>query len=858
MDQLDDNVPASGFPPSSGRQVTQQLIAGEVPLDLRHLNFLFEHVADVIFFLEVLGADRYRFVAINGRFAQATGLQSSDVLGKEIDEVIPPASLGLVKRHYRQAIETGETARWEEVSTYPIGTKTGEVSVSPMIEADGNCRYLMGVVHDVTEQRLSQEKLSILEQRWRLALEFSGAGAWEWQADTGLLNIFPAWQDIVGMALGPMPATRDTLSGWAHPDDVPAIVDAVAGLFAGRAERLDTEWRVRHRDGRWIWIRAQGKLIMDAGGKPERMLGTVTDISSVKAAQHDLELGALVFKNSHEAIAVVDPGGSILTINPAFTRMRGYTAEEIVGRAPRVDNAGLDDANIYDAIASQLQATGQWSGELWSRHKDGQVIVEYRSITAVRDADNRVRYYIEIGTDITETKKAEELVWRQSNYDILTGLPNRHLFFERLGEVIQQTRDENGGFTLLVIDLDRFKEVNEALGHSSGDLILKEAAARLLGGTGEGDTVARFGADEFAILLRSAHGAGEDIRAAGRAAQAIIESMAKPFLIGDETLNLSASVGITHYPQDATDMESLVRHANQAMYTAKQQGRNRYAYFSHIMQERAQGRRQLVKDLQACIAAEQLDVHYQPIVCLKTGRMQKVESLARWTHPEKGPISPAEFVRLAEETGLIVELGEHVFKTVVRDVGTWIRETDTRLQAGVNVSPVQLQAGQDVCERCFRLACDAHLPKRTLVIEVTEGTFLDNNPFVIQQLRQIVDHGMELSLDDFGTGYSSLSYLKKFHFHFLKIDRSFVMHLVSDTTDFALCEAIVTMAHKLDMRVIAEGVETIGQLRLLRKAGCDFGQGFLFSKAVPAETLSRWLKSGALPWMAPDAPIHWT
>ncbi|MCS0661051.1 sensor domain-containing protein [Massilia terrae] len=855
MSRPGDDAPASPTPPSAAVQASGPMGAGVVPLDQRHLNFLFDHVADVIFFLEVLGADRYRFVAVNQRFAGTTGLRVADVIGKEIDEVIPPASLELVKRHYRQAIETGKTQHWEEVSNYPSGTKTGEVSVSPAIEADGGCCFLMGVVHDVTEQRRRQQELSILEQRWRLALEFSGAGAWEWQADTGLLTVFPAWQDIVGMAVAPLRTTRAALASWAHPDDVADIEHAVAGLLSGRSERLDVEGRVRHRDGSWIWIRAQGKLMVDTGGKPKRMLGTITDISAIKSIQHELELGAIVFQNSHEAIAVVDPGGRILTVNPAFTRMRGYLPDEIVGKAPRVYNAGLDDANIYDAIWEQLHATGQWCGELWSRHKDGHVIAEYRSIAAACGADRQVRYYIEIGTDVTETKKAEELAWRQGNYDALTGLPNRQLFLDRLGQAIERAREEGGGFTLLVIDLDRFKDVNETLGHSKGDLILKEAARRLIDGTGENDTVARFGADEFAVLLRSAFQPGADRQAVGEAAQAIIDSMAQPFLVGDETLHLSASVGITHYPKDATDMESLVKHANQAMHTAKEQGRNRYAYFSHIMQERAQARRQLIKDLRACIAAERLKVHYQPIICLETGQMRKAESLVRWNHPQKGPISPVEFIPLCEETGLIVELGEQIFKTVVRDVGRWIRDNHAEMQVSINVSPVQLLSGHEVSERCFRMARNAGIPDRTLVIEVTEGMLLDNNPFVIQQLRQIVDHGMELALDDFGTGYSSLSYLKKFNFHFLKIDRAFVMHLAAGTTDYALCDAIITMAHKLGMQVIAEGVETEEQMRLLREAGCDFGQGLLFSRPVPADELGGWLASGAPPWIGPGTPF---
>jgi EAL domain-containing protein (putative c-di-GMP-specific phosphodiesterase class I) len=319
--------------------------------------------------------------------------------------------------------------------------------------------------------------------------------------------------------------------------------------------------------------------------------------------------------------------------------------------------------------------------------------------------------------------------------------------------------------------------------------------------------------------------------------------------VADEILHLSASIGITHYPRDADGMESLIKHADQAMYVAKQQGRNRYTYFSHAMQERAQARRQLIKDLRTAIGERRLELHYQPIVDLATGALRKTESLVRWTHAQRGMIGPAEFIPLCEETGLIVELGEQIFETAVRDVQAWRREHGVSLQVGINVSPVQLLSGRDACERCFSLIRNAALPPHTVVVEVTEGMLLDNNPVVVQQLRQIAEHGMDLALDDFGTGYSSLSYLKKFEFQYLKIDRSFVMHLEAGTTDYALCETIVIMAHKLGMRVIAEGIETPEQLYLLQQAGCDYGQGYLFSKAVPRQTVSRWLASQTLPWM---------
>lgn len=494
---------------------------------------------------------------------------------------------------------------------------------------------------------------------------------------------------------------------------------------------------------------------------------------------------------------------------------------------------------------SELEAAGHWKGEVWSRHKDGRLIAKYRSVTAVRAADGSVRNYIEIAADITKARTAEEMFWRQANYDSLTGLPNRHLFLDRVQQAIRNShRRDHPAFSLLFIDLDEFKEVNDTLGHTIGDRLLKEAGQRLLHCSRDTDTVARIGGDEFTILLADVHNAeDEDSYVIERVAHCVIDAMREPFHIDGETLRISASIGITRYPKDAHDVESLLKHADQAMYEAKRLGRNRFVYFPQAMQVRAQQRRRLVDDLRLAIKHKQMHLHYQPIVDLETGRMVKAEALLRWRHPERGWIGPAEFIPLVEDIGLIIEIGEWVFNLAASDAARWVLQSGISIQASVNVSPVQIVSGQKSCARCIALLDAQRLPNHAIAIEITEGSLLQNDEVVMHQLQQLADHGVAISIDDFGTDYSALSYLQNYRFDFLKIGRAFVRNMRKYSTKLALCKAMIAMAHALGMRVIAEGIEDTHEADLLEDAGCDYGQGVYFYESMPAVRLEQLLLS---------------
>ncbi len=432
--------------------------------------------------------------------------------------------------------------------------------------------------------------------------------------------------------------------------------------------------------------------------------------------------------------------------------------------------------------------------------------------------------------DITERKAAEAVIRQQAYFDALTGLPNRRMLHDRLEQEIKKSKRENSQLALLFIDLDHFKEVNDTLGHNSGDLLLVEAARRIQACVRETDTVARMGGDEFTVILTEL----ADGKHLEGVLQKLLKALADVFQLGNEQVFVSASIGITIYPLDATEIENLLKNADQALYVAKGAGRNRFSFFTQALQEAAQTRVRLANDLRTALADQQFRVVYQPIVELATGAVHKAEALIRWQHPTRGLVSPAEFIPIAEASGLIVDIGEWVFQQAADQVRVWRRSLSPEFQISVNRSPVQFQHDGGGKESWAHQLQARGLPGSSIVVEITEGLLLDTSTDVTDQLLELGDAGIQVSLDDFGTGYSSLSYLQRFAIDYVKIDQSFVRHLIADSTDLALCKAIIVMAHALGMKVIAEGVETPLQHDLLLHAGCDYAQGYLFSRPVAA------------------------
>ena len=567
--------------------------------------------------------------------------------------------------------------------------------------------------------------------------------------------------------------------------------------------------------------------------------------------REDEERLRATIETAMDAVVQMNDKGIITGWNNQAEKIFGWTREKAIGQPlseiiipPQYREAHL--RGLAHFLASGEGAILNSRIELLGLHRDGHEFPIELSITAINTANEyEFNGFIR---DITRQKESEELIWNQANFDTLTGLPNRHMFHDRLAQDIKKAHRVGLKTALLFIDLDKFKEVNDTLGHSMGDILLKEAARRIGECVRETDTVARLGGDEFTVILAEL----DDTGSVERVAEKILQSLAEPFHLGDEIAYVSASIGITLHPNDATEAEDLLKNADQAMYAAKNGGRNRFSYFTPSMQQAAHARLRLTNELRGALAANQFRIYYQPIVDMATGRINKAEALIRWQHPARGMVSPAQFIPLAEENGLIVEIGDWVFREAARQLKLWRTLYNTGFQISVNVSPVQL--GNTIgssYQSWFSYLQELGLPGQSMVIEITEGLLLGADSDITGKLLEFRDAGIQAAIDDFGTGYSSLSYLKKFDIDYLKIDRSFVHDLVTDPDDMALSEAIIVMAHKLGLKVIAEGVETEAQRKLLTEACCDYAQGYLFSRPVPAEEFEELLKG-----QQPESPHY--
>jgi len=557
-------------------------------------------------------------------------------------------------------------------------------------------------------------------------------------------------------------------------------------------------------------------------------------------SNEELQLASLVYQNSSEAMAVTDAQGMIINVNPAFTALTGYTLDEVIGKNHNILNSARQGEQFYQAMWQAINSSGHWKGEIWNRRKNGEIFAEQLTINTIFSADGLPQRRVALFSDITQKKQSEELIWTQANFDPLTGLPNRRMFHDRLDQEIKKAHRTGLQVALILLDLDRFKEVNDTLGHDMGDLLLKDASQRLLHCVRDSDTVARLGGDEFTVIL----GELDDAEDAERVVKNILQRLAEPFQLKSKVAYISASIGITLYPKDAERIDTLIKNADQAMYAAKHQGRNRYCYFTPSMQEAALARMLIADDLRHALEANQFEVYYQPVVELGSGAIHKAEALIRWQHPTRGMVSPSEFVHIAEDIGLIAEIGTWVFKQAAGQVKQWRARYHPDFQISVNKSPMQFYDDQSHGTWLEYLQT-LELPGQSIVAEITEGLLLDASNVVKDQLLAFRDAGIQVSLDDFGTGYSSLAYLKKFDIDYLKIDQSFVGNLSPNSSDKILCEAIIVMAHKLGMKVIAEGIETEQQRQLLLEAECDYGQGYLFSKALPADAFEELLMLNA-------------
>jgi len=597
---------------------------------------------------------------------------------------------------------------------------------------------------------------------------------------------------------------------------------------------------VRHGDGHWVWIEDRGRAVeRSTNGRVLRMVGTRRDISTHKDQEALRQLAATVFEAASEGIVIFDPNYVLLAINQAFSRVTGYLLEDMLGRNV-VDLPGSRDARRhYSTIRQALEQHGSWQGELVEARKNGELYPQWLQLNVVRDTRGNVSHIVGFFADLSARRESEERMRYLTHYDELTGLANRSLFRERLYEAHQQVRQGGRSLALLHINLDRFKLLNDSLGHEIADQLLQQMARRLVNALPEANTIARLSGDEFAVLF-DAYG---NLSSLARVATRLLGKLRVPVTIDEHELVVSASMGISLLPDNAREIPVLLSQSNIAMQHAKHLGGNNFQFYTESLQASTLERLQLENQLRKAIEERQLSVFYQPKLCLSTGRMNAAEALVRWEHPTLGQVPPADFIGLAEETGLIGPIGEFVLRQACWQACEWQRDGLAPIRVSVNLSVHQLRQGKLV-SLVRQVLEETGLAPELLELELTESQLLDSVEHIIATFQQLRDLGVKLAIDDFGTGYSSLSYLKRFPVDYVKIDQSFIRGLGEGSEDAAITRAIIAMAHSLELKVVAEGVENQEQLDFLKAQGCDEVQGYLISRPVAAQELMRLLRNG--------------
>lgn len=569
-------------------------------------------------------------------------------------------------------------------------------------------------------------------------------------------------------------------------------------------------------------------LIRDGEGKPVYIANVVTDISEQKEAQKALEEAATVFQVASEGIVLTDADANITRVNRSFTEITGYDEVEVVGKNPNILNSGHHDKQFFREMWKNITDGGYWEGEIWNRRKDGSIYPEWEMITRIDGEEGELLGYVAQFSEITRRKLTENEIRYRGNYDALTGLVNRSLLIERLEQSIKDHKRHGSMLAVLFIDLDKFKHINDTLGHAVGDLLLKEAAERIQTLVRETDTTARIGGDEFVVLLTEQ----QSQNACEHIAAKVVDSLSQPFDINGRNFEIAASIGISIFPNDGNSSEALFRNADLAMYRAKSVGGNQLQFYTESMEREYLERRQMETDLRQALARQELLLYYQPIVDMYSGSAVGVEALIRWQHSQHGLVLPNEFIPLAEETGLISKIGLWVIEEVCRQLHEW-KSQGINLYASINVSAHQIPHGIPL-EQLEMAVKEKGLSPGNIVLEVTESIFVQNVDEVARWLSAVREKGFKVYLDDFGTGYSSLSYLKQFPVDAIKIDQLFVREMTSNEQDKALVRTMMLISEEFGLKVVAEGIETEEQKTLLQTMQCAYGQGYLFSRPLPA------------------------
>ena len=755
------------------------------------------------------------------------------------------ATLSLIAWQISRLLSDSLEQRWHKLQLIERLEKVGRdserlnVRLANEVEQRRHAEQQLQRAYDSLEQRVDERtaELGESEARLNLALDASGLGLWDWDLQYNRVH-YSRLEVVFGIGRQQRHDDNGSPLPDIHPGDLDRVRATLIAHLKGETEQFAVEYRALRADGSELCLEDRGRVIQrDASGRALRMIGTRRDISEVRRQAEQQRLAATVFEAASEGMVIMDANYRVLAVNDACCALSGYEREELLGRSIARIAGSPESQRQYAAMRDALERHGQWQGELIEMRKSGEIYPQWVQLREVRDAGNSVTHVVAFISDLSVRRKIEERLRYLTHYDDLTGLANRGLFKERLHEACQRVRRSGRNLAVLYIDLDRFKLLNESLGHEAADALLREVSRRLSMTLTEANTIARLSGDEFVVLL-DAYGSLSSLAHLG---SRVLQRIRKPMIIDEQELVISASIGVSLLPDNSRDAEVLLRQANIAMQQAKHLGGNTLQFFTDRPQASSMQYLQLENQLRKALEVGQLEVFYQPRLSLADDSLEAAEALVRWRHPELGLVAPAQFIPLAEETGLIIPLGEFVLREACRQARQWQQDGLAAIRVSVNLSVKQLRQGNFV-SLVRQVLEETGLPATMLELELTESQLLDDIDNAISISEQLRALGVKLAIDDFGTGFSSLSYLKRFPVDYVKIDRSFISELEHSSQDAAITRAIIAMVHSLERKVVAEGVETQAQMDFLKANHCDEIQGYLLSPPVPAEQFAELLR----------------
>lgn len=817
------------------RDVTEEYTLNEeLASNQALIKTLLNTIPDMIWLKDKEGV----YLSCNSKFERMFGAQEKDIVGKTDYDFVDKALADFFRYNDKKALIADKSTANEESVTFADDghVELLETIKTPMTDNKGNLIGILGVARDVTNYKKSLLQLKDSESKLKETQIYAKMGSWELLADqkTAL------WSEQMYALFGLDPESKagpDTLCAVMNKSDYSVFIASVKESFSTGKEH-HVEYRIiRPSDGEERWIECRGKVVTDNDEKHQKISGFIQDITERKNTEEKLKLSSRVFSDTHEGIIITDAQQLIVDVNPAFSQITGYSREDVIGKRPVILNSGKQSFKFYEDMWQSVTEHGYWQGEVWNRTKSGEPYAELLTISSLKNSHDEVTNYISVFSDITSSKRQQDQLNLMAHYDVLTKLPNRALFVDRFNQSIAHSIRTGYQLAVCFLDLDDFKPVNDNHGHEAGDRLLIEVADRIKNCIREEDTVSRQGGDEFAILLNDIKSAAQYEGTMTR----IHQALALPYIIDDVQHNITASSGVTLYPSDDGDIDTLLRHADHAMYQSKLSGKNRSQLYSPDSDQRIIQKNILLDEIEQALVNHEFQLHYQPKVNMVTGDVFGVEALIRWIHPEKGLIPPLDFLPFIDSSPLEIKVGEWVINKALQQLDIWQLQ-GIRLEVSVNISSNHLLSPAFIVQLEECLAQYPAENSHYLQLEILESSALGDINAITNIIKTCQNRlGINFSLDDFGTGYSSLTHLRSLPVNTIKIDQSFVRDILDDPSDYSIIDGVIALSKSFDRHVIAEGVETTNHGLMLLLMGCEKAQGYAIAKAMPAAVFVSWL-----------------